>query len=244
MKANRFFTLVELLIVIAIIAILVAMLMPAISGAKKMARSIQCVSNERQLLVAINSYLNDYDAVFPSAKINAINWGEQLCQYLNMKYSSGNMPRNSVYSCPEQQTWTGTFGRTSYAYNSYLFGGDDYAPINGNPFWGLARTPPPPIKTNNITSPSLQLVFVDSWTGPSTADSRMGGYPFLDSSNYFAFRHNKHSTNVAYLAGNVKNESYVYIKYCHPAYYPVNATCQNKPRYVYDFVTVTDFSPY
>jgi hypothetical protein len=219
------------------------MLLPAITKAKGLARNIQCMNNHRQLILAMNGYLNDYDAVFPSQRMGSTNWGEQMCTYLNLKYDPNKMPEKS-FRCPEQRTWTGTFMRIGYAYNGYLFGEADYAPVNGNPFWGYARTPPPPIKMSNITSPSMQLVFIDSWTGNTAPEYRMSGYPFLESPLYMAFRH-KHNSNVAYMAGNVKSESYIYLNYSHPAYYPINAACQNKPRYSgYEFIKLTDFSPY
>jgi len=57
--AARGFTLIELLVVIAIIAILAALLLPALTAAKAKAKAINCVSNDRQVMLATKLYMDD-----------------------------------------------------------------------------------------------------------------------------------------------------------------------------------------
>jgi prepilin-type N-terminal cleavage/methylation domain-containing protein/prepilin-type processing-associated H-X9-DG protein len=62
---NRAFTLIELLVVIAIIAILAAILFPVFAQARASARAITCVSNTKQVSLAVLMYSQDYDEHIP-----------------------------------------------------------------------------------------------------------------------------------------------------------------------------------
>jgi prepilin-type N-terminal cleavage/methylation domain-containing protein len=63
------FTLVELLVVIAVIAILAALLLPALAGAKRRAKLAQCQNNFHQIYIACLAYANSYDDYFPICAI-------------------------------------------------------------------------------------------------------------------------------------------------------------------------------
>ena len=86
MDKPRGFTLIELLVVIAIIAILMAILMPALSYVRKQAHSTACQSNLRQMCLAMNLYALDHDdRTMPFVHAVGEYWFHQLAPYLTAK---------------------------------------------------------------------------------------------------------------------------------------------------------------
>jgi len=67
----RAFTLIELLVVISIIALLIALLLPALQNARKLAMQTACASNQRQFLIATATYAADHDERMPHDNVFA-----------------------------------------------------------------------------------------------------------------------------------------------------------------------------
>jgi prepilin-type N-terminal cleavage/methylation domain-containing protein len=91
------FTLVELLVVMGIIAVLIALLMPALRRARMAAQDVQCMSNLKQLYTASMLYVNDYNGVMPRANSTwtdssgntaAYNWLVTVDYYLHVQPAS------------------------------------------------------------------------------------------------------------------------------------------------------------
>lgn len=108
--AARAFTMIELLIVIAIVAILAALLLPALSRAKQAAEMAVCQSNLRQVNIGLRLYLDDHRAYpFFMDRVNHKDrwWFDSLEPFtaaawpeFNVARRLRNMKRSGLYVCP------------------------------------------------------------------------------------------------------------------------------------------------
>ncbi|MGC9318161.1 MAG: DUF1559 domain-containing protein [Armatimonadota bacterium] len=108
------FTLIELLVVIAIIAILAAILFPVFARAREKARQASCQSNMRQLGLAMQMYVQDYDERFTGR----IVWNQRIQPYVK---------NHQLFECPSYD------GSLRYVTNGYCMTHYDIGGLAGIP---------------------------------------------------------------------------------------------------------------
>ena len=185
--ALKAFTLIELLVVIAIIAIIAAILFPVFAQAKAAAKQSVCLSNEKQLGIAQQLYLNDHDDVYPGPNqriqqppgivgdVNQMPYDLQLMPYLKS---------TAVFLCPGDGgarltpassrnisfwdvTWRKRAIPRSYHYVSNMI----TAEAKG---WdlntGMGEFVGVGYPASRIEQPSDTIAYVEAWGGKSMTD--------------------------------------------------------------------------
>jgi prepilin-type N-terminal cleavage/methylation domain-containing protein/prepilin-type processing-associated H-X9-DG protein len=220
------FTLIELLVVIAIIAILAAILFPVFAPAREKARQATCLSNEKQIDLAVQMYLQDYDETFfphvteRQAPVTVPNTAQDRLPY-TYKYKLEPYIKNyvrqgiSIYKCPSGHPWPAPAPGKWYTYD-YGFHLNEANLINpytqwqwyqNNPDFGFNET------TNlaSLSYPASFIIFAEA-DRPDHNGSRGGLYPApwwlaygASDGNYArpVVRH-QDGLNVGYADGHVK----------------------------------------
>jgi prepilin-type N-terminal cleavage/methylation domain-containing protein len=155
-SSERFgFTLVELLVVIGIIALLISVLLPALGKARRQANIAVCMSNERQIGLAMVMYSQDSQGWLPLIKgdtsWNGPYWYIPLCKYmgkdLSLYNSEVNDPKTGLpifeslpadliskvfRQCPDYQPSDPTNWQPGYGLNFSAFLGTEIIPKGSN----------------------------------------------------------------------------------------------------------------
>ena len=133
MRHKRGFTLIELLVVISIIALLLAILMPALGKVKEKAKLVVCSSNQHQLIIGVNIYAADNNNTLPpnstkAARANLLSRRINAGDTYQYKYLGGYLPDVDVFNCPSSKfdkNLSLDYNGTNYTYQELYKDGYD-----------------------------------------------------------------------------------------------------------------------
>ena len=166
----RAFTLIELLVVIAIIGVLAALLLPALAQAKAHAARVRCVSNLKQVGIAIEMFADDNADTLPgplvvgqgpdydSSSTNFLAYF--IAPQMSLPSPSDNLVSAPVMLCPSFNR-VNTGGRICYRLSSDIDPGPAVVRPFGYPAIG-STTPQAPVKVTSISTPSDTYTMTDA----------------------------------------------------------------------------------
>jgi len=229
------FTLIELLVVISIIALLVSILMPALSGARGQARAVVCSSNQRQLVLGWIYYADDNNGRLPgghngeaySIEPGRVDWvaapqdeaGNHIpVETATVEDKIRGIERGSIfqytqhaylYNCPDDRRDIQKTALRSYGIPGSM-NGDCYWKTLGDEGWCVHEYGGPTnTKYANIRRPSEKYVFVEE--GTDAAYSSWGSWNQFGSGDQWldppALRHGN-VTNLGFADGHAETHSW------------------------------------
>ena len=241
----RGFTLVELLVVIAVIAILAALLLPALGRAKERSLTTKCLSNLRQIGVAVQLYMDDNGSRYPAT--SGANWisfrlgggdpdpsfgsrfgFESATNRLLWQYTTSR----ELFHCPADRgmnlsPWMRPFNNlyeavgTSYKYNSSLYDASDPTRRpRKDPENGVAGK-----SEDWLSDPSRYILLHEP---PAT--------PYKDRDWYYFFWHYARGKNTAFSLSDTKDRSISPVLFAdgHSALYDFTSAIHSNPSYPYE----------
>lgn len=186
---TRAFTLIEMLVVIAVVSLLAAMILPVIHRAKSRTHRIKCLNNLRQLSIAAISYADDNERRFPPRRDYSKNWIVTLRPYYHSR---------EILHCPGDRLPSGLS-------HSYLINGwnDYFETVLGNAEFVAytEREVEIGISESAILEPTETILFGEKITGSGEVHM-----DFIQNNDFGAIEHARHagSSNFAFVDGSVR----------------------------------------
>lgn len=170
----------ELLIVISVIAILAALLLPALNQARETARKISCVSNEKQIGLAIVQYNNDFNGFMPAwcnykpsdGPDNRASWAAAAGMYIHPNRSLGQVMSirySRIFLCPSDGTrrkLSATVFRNDQYYVQSYIAVQEMFPFSNEGEGETKYTPT--LKVEHIKNSSNTVIAGESFSGIRT----------------------------------------------------------------------------
>jgi prepilin-type N-terminal cleavage/methylation domain-containing protein len=176
-KSRLGFTLIELLVVMAIIAILAAMLVPALAGSKERARRANCLSCQRQLLLAAHLYGDDNDQWLPSGASDpphgALDDHLPVISTVTSNALVRYLDSERMVSCPSFASYfrkDASFELEAFGYG-YVMGYNYHGGHTNTPWPALSSSTAQWISPQKLTDPNT-LVLVSEMNDWSRTDNR------------------------------------------------------------------------
>jgi prepilin-type N-terminal cleavage/methylation domain-containing protein/prepilin-type processing-associated H-X9-DG protein len=207
------FTLLELLVTIAIIAILASLLLPALSKSKEMGRRTSCRSNLRQLGLALRMYSNDFKSKLPS--MTSGHWPWDISNDAAERVMANGITRHAMY-CPSaaerdiDALWNFASNFRVIGYAMTLTGAENMWSTNLNPNIDGGQVS---VGTNSFAvAPSQRVLLADATL--STGDNVMqrslnkyvgirGGYSDTHPHGWGGLDRTSHLAGIMPAGGNV-----------------------------------------
>jgi len=192
-------TLTELLVTMAVIALLAGLLLPALSKAKASARRTQCINNLRQVSHAVLMYADDHGQALPSRAsqnpgVHGAFWFKSLTRsYVGLKGPSS--PADRLYACPADRFFfnrserlgsvpfvrSGLHTHQFSDYSSYMFNCGNLITDEARRFPGVGGWTVPQVvtPTRTVLVAEFPAFLPFSWHQPRRMDGR--NYPFSNA---------------------------------------------------------------